>query len=524
MKPNEAWSQEDQQALQQEIFESLHHPNAQEWRHKVGVLSPKDGSGKSSTRLLYSQEWVWKTDIHLHKKNLDDAVAWVRRMHEIGMFHQLWHPQKRWFILHTDKGYLPVSLCPEMISLRSLNDWFEATYWWTEMLAWGYKLAHEHKLSLDLNPSNFGLEAQRRRLYYLDDEFYKHFTTTDLAEAMISRIPEYPERTAHDWRAWGRSIHERLFGMMPERSAWEKLLEGIEEYPLVGLFHERRDAFLEGLRERSPFFSPPPSSPLSPLPSHLTPAPRREPQLICIFSDVHANLPALDAVLNEAKRLGVDHHLCLGDIVGYGPFPKACIQRLQTLHHLSIIRGNHDQIVGIGQPSEAENRLARASTLWTAQQLSQDDRAWLLALPLEIRGDRWLAVHGAPQDPQRLYAYIYELTYRDNLDYLATTGYPVCFFGHTHVQYAYGLLKDQTEKRYQRGHIQLFGEDEYLLINPGSVGQPRDRQTSAAFAIWDRTREEITFHRIEYPLDTVLDALKKTSLPEDIAARLENGW
>lgn len=244
--------------------------------------------------------------------------------------------------------------------------------------------------------------------------------------------------------------------------------------------------------------------------------------LTCIFADVHANLPALEAVLRAADELGVDDLLFLGDVVGYGPFPRECIDRLAQLPNAVLLRGNHDQMVATGVPEEGANRIARIAAQWTHEQLSPAQRAWLAALPVEYRGPNWLAVHGAPTCPQRFFAYIYELTFRDNLDWLQTHGLPVCFYGHSHVQFVHRRYQGHDE-RLAPTDSRLFEPGEVLLINPGSVGQPRDGDPRAAFAIWDRQSNRLTFHRAEYDIETTLRAIRDVGLPDDLANRLEIG-
>lgn len=511
-KPGEIFTKDEEHALRSSIFSSLTSKDAVEWQDKVGVISPREGSGKASTRLLFSDDLVWKTDTSLCKEDLEEACAWARQMHNLANRLDIWHPQKRWFVLNLPNGALPVSSCPRMETLRAAQSWPEMVYGWGEMLGWSLEIASRLQVSLDMNPSNFAFDESRRRLYYLDDEHYERFVLADLGESIISRIPEYPDVLPATWLDWGNALRDRLSALLLERDQWREIAESIEDYPLVGRYHESRKALLQGLRGTS----------AGSVKSRTLE--KKDPQVFCIFSDIHGNATALEAVLKEAKRLGAEHYLCLGDIVGYGPHPKECVRRLMSMEDLSVIRGNHDQMVGLGGPEDGCNRLARASTEWTVAQLDDEERAWLLSLPLELRGEGWLAVHGAPIDSRRVYAYVYEMNYRDNLDFIRNEGTDICFYGHTHVQYAYILGPDGAEKRQDRGQLDLHDTGSTFLVNPGSVGQPRDRQTTAAFAMWDRRTNEIHFHRVSYALSSVLDDLRRVGLPEDIAGRLETGW
>tara|TARA_B100000609_G_scaffold199602_1_gene204800 strand:- start:13329 stop:14807 length:1479 start_codon:yes stop_codon:yes gene_type:complete len=256
------------------------------------------------------------------------------------------------------------------------------------------------------------------------------------------------------------------------------------------------------------------------------PIPEEEPiaERLCVFSDVHGNLPAFESMLRHSKEFDVDGYLFLGDLVGYGPYPKECVQLAMELENCLFLRGNHDEQVAKGESSDGNNRLARESLNWTVQQLNNTEREWLLSHPRELREETWLAVHSSPlDDKEEHWGYIYELTYQDALRRLKDDGLSFCFYGHTHVQFIYKRVGEKEQKS-MPVTTKLFQEDETILINPGSVGQPRDRDPRASFAIWDRTHERVTFHRVTYPVETTMKQIEKVGLPEDLAIRLEMGW
>lgn len=240
-----------------------------------------------------------------------------------------------------------------------------------------------------------------------------------------------------------------------------------------------------------------------------------------LFADVHANLPALQAVLAKARELGVDSYLFLGDAVGYGPHPKEVLSVMRDLPSALLLQGNHDYAVSSGD-TEGMNRLAVESVEWTTTRLSRDDLDFLASLPVDHDAGEWMALHGAPVDPRRFNAYVYETTYRDNLDVLEDEGKTTCFFGHTHVPGVYRRTGVSEERVFRPTRTPILPGSHHL-INPGSVGQPRDGVSKASFAVWDRESLEVTFHRIPYPMDVTLAALKKTGLHPDLGYRLELG-
>lgn len=240
-----------------------------------------------------------------------------------------------------------------------------------------------------------------------------------------------------------------------------------------------------------------------------------------LFADVHANLAALQTVLAKGRDLGVDSYLFLGDAVGYGPHPSEVLSVMRDLPRILFLQGNHDYAVSTGDTG-GMNRLAVESIEWTISRLSKEELEFLAALPVEHDAGPWMALHGAPVDPQRFNAYVYETTYRDNLDVLEDEGRTTCFFGHTHVPGVYRRTGVSDERIFRPTRTVILPGSHHL-INPGSVGQPRDGVSKASFAIWDRDAAEITFHRIPYPMELTLKALKKAGLHPDLGYRLELG-
>jgi diadenosine tetraphosphatase ApaH/serine/threonine PP2A family protein phosphatase len=241
-----------------------------------------------------------------------------------------------------------------------------------------------------------------------------------------------------------------------------------------------------------------------------------------VLADLHSNLEALEAALERARPMGYDRVLVLGDIVGYGPDPTAVIERLASLREVVAIRGNHDRVAA-GQDGEDEfNDAARAAALWTRSALSPGAVAYLKALPegpLEFAPGRFLS-HGTPLDEDEYL--LDEGGARRCFDALR---FDLCFFGHTHLPCEFRLEGLRVEWRAARGERTEFSLEagRRHLINPGSIGQPRDRDPRCGFAIYDAAAGTVTLHRVAYPHATTSRKILQAGLPAWLAERLRFG-
>jgi len=239
-----------------------------------------------------------------------------------------------------------------------------------------------------------------------------------------------------------------------------------------------------------------------------------------IISDIHANLEALEAVL--AATGDYDHALVLGDLVGYGADPNEVVARVRALSNATVIRGNHDKVATRLASVEHFNHLARFAIEWTADALTPDNHQWLAALPAgPVAVDDLVEIcHGAPFDED---AYIF-----DDLDVrraLATASRPACLFGHTHVPAAFRLAGEMSvigPPRGDRFRLPLDVDARYL-VNCGAVGQPRDGDPRAAFALLDTADRTLTIRRVPYDVGTAQAKIIAAGLPEVLAHRLAIG-
>lgn len=241
-----------------------------------------------------------------------------------------------------------------------------------------------------------------------------------------------------------------------------------------------------------------------------------------ILSDLHGNEPALFAVRKRLQNVGAEHIVCLGDLVGYNPFPAACL-KFASEHCDLVIRGNHDKAVAIQKTRFEMNEIAEAAIRWTQKKLSAQEvqlLAELRAGPL-LAENGLLICHGTPIDEDRYL--VNAIDAEDSFRYLSSY-YPsirLCAFGHTHVP----LVVDEEGMSFcpQDGAAVKLSPNRRYLLNPGSVGQPRDGDSRAAFGILDTERQEFTVHRIPYSVEQTQKQIRDEGLPNFLAERLAVG-
>lgn len=237
---------------------------------------------------------------------------------------------------------------------------------------------------------------------------------------------------------------------------------------------------------------------------------------IAVLSDIHSNLVALDAVLAHAGSVDAVWHL--GDVVGYGPDPDGVVDRLAGLGAIGVL-GNHDAAALGGPEIDWFNPDARTAATWTRDRIADRTRAWLDGLPLTLTIDGVSLVHGSPRDPLREY-----ITTRDgaaaNLRHLTA---PVGLHGHTHVPVVFVQRGTEIAVDFPADgeSIDLTGEP--ALLNPGSVGQPRDGDPAASYLILDAEARRATWQRVAYDIGAVQAAMRAAGLPARLADRLAAG-
>lgn len=246
---------------------------------------------------------------------------------------------------------------------------------------------------------------------------------------------------------------------------------------------------------------------------------------IAVLGDIHANLEALTVVLDKCRELKVDKYACIGDIVGYNANPRECLQMVRELDLLAIVMGNHDSYTSNNRDLIGFNPQAAAAVQWTRQQLSEEELQWLSELPLKQdvfltspMAARFSIVHATMDNPH-MWGYIF-----DRYAAVASMQYqwmPICFFGHTHMPMVFEKFgNDVAGTLYDKFQIQ---PNKKYLVNVGSVGQPRDRDPRASFAVYDVNEGTVELIRIEYDIEKARQKILDAGLPPRCADRLQVG-
>jgi len=235
-----------------------------------------------------------------------------------------------------------------------------------------------------------------------------------------------------------------------------------------------------------------------------------------ILSDIHANLEALTAVLEDASRQQIDRYVCLGDIVGYNANPKECLDIVREMN-MACVKGNHDEYCSGESALEGFNPQAAMAIEWTRNQLTPWDRQWLHDLKYVRMVMGFTIVHATLDGPQR-WAYVFDkLKAAAGFTYQNTK---LCFFGHTHVPVAF--VRDTSVRGGSYSKFRLEPGKKYF-INVGSVGQPRDGDPRAAYVIYDSNQGTIELRRVNYDIETAQKKILEAGLPRRLAERLAVG-
>lgn len=240
---------------------------------------------------------------------------------------------------------------------------------------------------------------------------------------------------------------------------------------------------------------------------------------VLILSDIHSNLEAFTAVLQDSlERGGFDEVWGLGDLVGYGPDPGGCVDLLERYSHVSVV-GNHD-LAATGKLSTDDfNTHARAAAHWTAAQLSPEHASLLSSLPQVVHQGDFTLVHGSLRAP--VYEYLVSAEAAMATFRLLESAF--CLVGHSHIPF---ICREAD----QRCRFDAFPEDEdvalggeRLIINPGSVGQPRDGDSRPSYVLYDSARGTVRRHRVAYSIATTQEKMRRAGLPEALIHRLDHG-
>ena len=238
---------------------------------------------------------------------------------------------------------------------------------------------------------------------------------------------------------------------------------------------------------------------------------------IAILGDIHANIDALSVVLRDCQEQGVTEYLCTGDVVGYNACPHECLAWIRELG-CPVVKGNHDHYVASEQNLEDFNPAAAAVVEWTRDQLDAEEIAWLRDLPFSVTDKGITIVHSTMDHPEN-FGYVFDHQQAETNFIQQKT--PICFHGHTHCPMIYEKQMNGIY-RIDPQDIQLKPGRKYF-INVGSVGQPRDGDPRASFAIFDSDERQVTLHRVEYDIAEAQRRILAAGLPQRLADRLAQG-
>lgn len=242
-------------------------------------------------------------------------------------------------------------------------------------------------------------------------------------------------------------------------------------------------------------------------------------RVYAILGDIHANIDALNVVLDDARKHGVTHFVCVGDVVGYNSAPAECIHIVRDELNCPCVRGNHDHYVSYQDTNLADFHPSAAQVVeWTRSQLNEADILWLHDLPLQKPVMGFMLVHATLDKPSH-WGYVFEHQQAEaNFSYQYTQ---LCFHGHTHVPIIYSNESGGVVHYEPRDFTLELGQR--LFINVGSVGQPRDGDPRASYVIYDMVARQVLFRRLEYDVQAAMERNRLAGLPEKCATRLEIG-
>lgn len=237
-----------------------------------------------------------------------------------------------------------------------------------------------------------------------------------------------------------------------------------------------------------------------------------------IFSDVHANLEALEAVAKSLKAEQIDRYFCIGDLVGYGANPNECVDKVRSLAALSVA-GNHDWASVNLFSMKYFNPEAADAILWTRQRLNPESTNFLEALKLIFLNEDFTLAHGTLDNPQEFNYLLDGFSAWETFQLLKTK---VCFIGHTHIPLVF--IKDKSDEVYiEKDDIINLAEDKTYIINAGSVGQPRDGNPQASYCIFDTQDKEVRIKRVSYDFKKARKKIIDAGLPKFLGDRLLSG-
>lgn len=528
-------------------------------------------TGRPATRIFADASSVVKIRAEL-KLTVDQARRWISNTLAKEQNLAVHHPRKTWFYIYSDdagedpgrKQALIGNISPRMKPLHMIlgeaPESDSAREQHRHILAEVFRLclllAKEKEVKLDEGLSNFTLDSDGV-VYYVDDEYY-HWDRFISFSAMLGvyiRSFSWLDQPFVEWIAEDlKGLLDTIFKDINCRAtiAYQlrsSFMPGGKKRELANLLSDLLIELPRGRRygqdaaERPVRKAPPVSTIQAVLEDKIDlaavkqsgPVKAAEEEVsaeavsnmpaseryLALIADVHSNLPALESVLQRLQEMGVTQGVVLGDIVGYGPDPEPVIERIRATG-FDVIKGNHDHATALNEASRGFSKNAQTVVEWTARVLNEECRDWLMYLPPIIEKEEWMAVHGAPIDPEFFYGYVYAMTYGENLDRLQQLKRRLCFHGHSHMPGVY--VRDTADSdHYLTTEVVSLKGYRHCLICPGSVGQPRNGNPDAQFAVLDRALNQVQFMTAAYDYEAVVERMKAEDFPAALWMRLPKG-
>ena len=503
-------------------------------------------TGRPATQLFVSDATVIKlrTDFVFQPKDVERrTLAALQEERRLGAHH----PDKAWFYCDWNGELVIGNVAPRLRPLhRELphllaSDAAAAMAVFRQLMRLYLEIGLRKDRRLDEGLSNFGLD-QSGQLFYLDDDFYSWDDFTSLALVLGVWIRQLDDLDNDKCRQLGLILAETLAefsgsvhpvhilqGQLRnnlavgerERNGIATIIEVLSDFCRRGYSKQKQAAREQGaVTTGMADVKAPVASTLASVAAAQEQLARISAERFAVIADVHANLSALEAVLADIDANNIKQILVLGDMVGYGPDPEACIDLLRQRDCL-IIQGNHDYAAACGDTHRGFSKLATWSIEWTRENLGAAYMDWLGTLPPIYQQDDWMAVHGAPVDKSYFFGYVYHMTYQNNLDWLQEREIGIGFHGHSHLQMCYQRRKNDDDKNLELQ--QDLDKNICTLVCPGSVGQPRGGESRAEWAIYDSGSRQLEMKRVEYDISRTVETMQRLQFPAQLYERLTVG-
>ncbi len=539
-----------------DVLSTLNHPE---------ILSGNNTyAGRPATKLFVTDQCVVKlrTDFVFREVDVKRKAEKVR---EVELPLNIYHPSKTWFFTRLDDQLVIGSISKKLTPLhRNLGDLIrsdatQALDYFQQLFYLYLVTAKDHEKRLDEGLSNFAFD-ENNKLYYVDDDLYAWDQFTSFVSLFAVWIRQLSQAGVDFWEFVAelmvenvidvfnsshtlQVLHAQFRSYTPINDVEKEIIEIVKQclvrqiklLPFTALKTDSKQA-QENLsvpevpsnksEHKTETHSVAPVVSLSPQESsseQINPLVKLSvftDDRIGVIADVHANAPALEKVLSELTKNNINEILVLGDLVGYGPHPNECLEILSSVNCITI-KGNHDHAAATGDFARGFSRMARWAIEWTQGEIDPVYAQWLNGLePLYFQDD-WMAVHGAPIDKNFFYAYVYQMTYQANLDWLKENNLHFAFHGHSHIQANFASWRGSD------GKIQLSEQNvsdySQALFCPGSVGQPRGGEVCSEFAIFNRSTGLVQFFKTDYDYQKTVADMRRMNFPQPLYSRLEQG-